>query len=295
MALFSVNQIQNLFDIIEKQTAVFVASSIGPDYLSDKDKENLNKVGINHDELYSIAKDPIFLQYQLGAISKIIKGSALKELNYDELRRMVQKGQYVDLNAQEKAVLESIKRQSLADIKSHHGRIFSDLTGIVNQQELKGRIAQEEFLRNEIYEGKMRRESTRQIVSNIQKKTGDWSRDFSRIVDFVSHKAFEEGRGAMMRRMYGSEVSVWVHTQSGACKHCEKLYSTNGRNSAAKIFKLSDLEANGTNIGKKVADWLPVVPPAHPHCRCNIMVSEEKQKVDRKKIKIKIGEKEYMV
>ena len=36
------------------------------------------------------------------------------------------------------------------------------------------------------------------------------------------------------------------------------------------IFKLSELKANGTNVGRKVADYLPVVGSLHPRCRCTL-------------------------
>ena len=57
---------------------------------------------------------------------------------------------------------------------------------------------------------------------------------------------------------------------NGACKHCIKAYLTGGIDSEPKIFKLSELRANGTNIGKKPEAWLPVIGGMHPHCRCTL-------------------------
>ena len=34
-----------------------------------------------------------------------------------------------------------------------------------------------------------------------------------------------------------------------------------------RIFLLSELEANGTNVGRKRRDWLPTVGAVHPWCR----------------------------
>lgn len=57
---------------------------------------------------------------------------------------------------------------------------------------------------------------------------------------------------------------------SGNCRHCIRLFLTGGIGSRPKVFKLSELRANGTNIGKKVADWKPTESTVHPFCRCEI-------------------------
>jgi hypothetical protein len=48
------------------------------------------------------------------------------------------------------------------------------------------------------------------------------------------------------------------------CKHCKRLHI--GPDGQPRIFKLSDLEANGTNVGRKASEWKAVVGTVHPHC-----------------------------
>lgn len=48
------------------------------------------------------------------------------------------------------------------------------------------------------------------------------------------------------------------------CNHCRRLYV--GPDGAPRIFRLAELEANGSNVGRKVGEWRPVVGPTHPHC-----------------------------
>ena len=106
------------------------------------------------------------------------------------------------------------------------------------------------------------------------------------------------------------------------CPHCRKLYlNTDG---TPKLFKLSELEANGTNIGLKPSEWKATISQAHPRCRCLLqyfedipntkiedfefdesksryilkedVIKDENRKVQRKsKVKITIGEKEFEV
>ncbi len=49
------------------------------------------------------------------------------------------------------------------------------------------------------------------------------------------------------------------------CPACRKFWFT--PDGKFKVYKLSELMANGTNIGKKGADWLATIDPTHPHCR----------------------------
>lgn len=59
--------------------------------------------------------------------------------------------------------------------------------------------------------------------------------------------------------------SIW----SGNCRFCINLYLTSGIGSEPKLFKVSELMANGTNIGRKTKDWKPtLLLPVHPNCRC---------------------------
>lgn len=101
---------------------------------------------------------------------------------------------------------------------------------------------------------------------------------------------------------------LWV----GNCKFCIKFYTTNGIGSKPRIFKLADLMANGTNIGRRQKDWLPTVGPVHPFCRCvlnylpdDYVWSDERQRFEmkpykrkierRSKVTITVGDKKFEV
>jgi hypothetical protein len=106
------------------------------------------------------------------------------------------------------------------------------------------------------------------------------------------------------------------------CPSCRRAYLNN--DGSPRLFRLSQLEANGTNIGKKTNAWLPTLGQMHPHCRCLLQYFEElpntttndyefdeskqryilkekvltddKRKIQRKsKVKIDIGDKHFEV
>ena len=99
----------------------------------------------------------------------------------------------------------------------------------------------------------------------------------------------------------------------GACRHCIRLYLTQGMGSQPKIYTLKQFLENGSNIGRKVDDWKAVLESTHPWCRCNLQYvpegtiwNEEKKmfvypekyerKIERKsKVIITVGTKRFEV
>jgi len=50
----------------------------------------------------------------------------------------------------------------------------------------------------------------------------------------------------------------------GACKYCAKFwYLEDGI--TPRVYKMSELIANGSNIGRKAKDWLPTIDSTHPN------------------------------
>lgn len=314
MAIFTQRQLNELLDIINNQTSIFIASNLGADYLTDQEKETLRRNGVDVDNLYQLQNDPMFIAMQFGMLSEILSNKEAKEMKYDKLKGWIKNGKYVPLNSRERFSLDSVKNQAYGDIKSLNGKIFQDLNGIVNQTASESVArAQEKELRQHIGAGLRNRESVEKISREFANKTGDYSRNFDRIVEYVSHQAFDEGRANTFRRKArGKDPNVYKNLYSGACKHCIRLYLTAGMGSKPKVFKLSELEANGTNIGKKTEDWQPVVGSTHPHCRCTLEYidddmewneekgkferTEERQpRVKRDKVKIMVGDEEHYV
>src|SRR5690606_20857259 len=216
---------------------------------------------------------------------------------------------FIPLKTYEKAVITSIQTQSLSDIKGLSNRLEKFVNDTIAQQQ---RQHFESTIRQEIETGTSQKKSLRVISNEISKKLGDFSRDFDRIVQYVSHQAFDEGRAAMIEKNYGEDALVYKSPFPGACKWCIKLYLTNGLGSKPIVYKLSQLKANGSNIGRKPNEWLPVVGNVHPYDRCQleylpdgyVWSDEEKQfvpgRVENKsgrksKVRVEFNGKQYEV
>lgn len=264
--ILSPKQINDLLKIIESNQLIVIGRELGVEFLTEQDKELLMQSGVDVDSLYDGSNDTLQLQFQLGMLAQSLGAARVNKLTFNQLKEYISHGDYIPLTAREIASINAIRNQTFTDLKKLGGSIFQDVNQVLTEKSLK---AQAEFIRKELEAGFLDKATVTEIAHGIAEKTGDWSRDFERIVAYNSHLAFEEGKAAMIQRDAGdTDPLVYKTVFEGACEHCQNLYLTNGIGSQPKIFKLSELRANGTNIGRKVKDWKAVLGPVHPFCRC---------------------------
>ncbi len=308
---FTNEQIKQLLNAIQANNTMYVLQYAGSDFLDKQDIQVLNQFGIDPKDY---EKDYSWLEYsyRFGTLSNELNTAKEKNITFDQFKKFVDKNQ-VPLNQSEQATLNSIKLVGTNSIKGLGNRISNDFSQIVVEADQKIRSKYEKIIEDSTKKAFIQRASVQQIVSDIGHRTKDWSRDFGRIADTEMHKAFDFGRAEAIKTQYGEGALVYKDVYPGACKHCIRLYKSSGLDSKPKVFKLSQLMANGTNYGLKTAEWKPVLGPTHPHCRCTLVHIPEgytwdekakrfvppgqyQRKVDRKsKVKIKVGDTETAV
>lgn len=109
-----------------------------------------------------------------------------------------------------------------------------------------------------------KRESLQKLRSDLGWMKQDWERDWDRVAITEKHNAMQSGVANSYKSRFGDDVLVFKRTMPDACQHCKRLH--NDPDGFPRIFRLNELEANGTNVGKKVAEWKPVVGAIHPNC-----------------------------
>jgi len=144
----------------------------------------------------------------------------------------------------------------------------------------------ERGLDDDFFDGAFR-ETTKQIASDIGHATGDWARDLGRIAHTEGHTAAERGMAGRWQAQTDEDalrlareaeaagrvpppprgVLVFKLPRPGACSHCIDLHLDGG---VPRIYRLADAEGNGTNAGRKAADWRFVVGSVHPWCGCSL-------------------------
>jgi len=106
------------------------------------------------------------------------------------------------------------------------------------------------------------------LRSRLRQMTGDWSRDWDRIANTEMQTAFQEGVFESTVAQHGMEAGLAKIPNDDACHKCKELYLENGK---PRIMPATWWEGNGTNVGKKQAEWVATVGTLHPNCRCAII------------------------
>jgi len=301
--MLSNDQIHELLELIELQHLIFIASSVGMEVLTAQEQDRVKQL-VEADDV-----NIIDLNFMFGIMSTLMSDKEANKLTFAQLKTKIKTGEWVPLNSQEKFALKAIKNFAYNDIKGLGNKIKSQFHTILIEQDQVQRVKYEQAIKEEAEKSFIKREDVKQLVSKLGHRTGDWSRDFGRISDYIMHYGFDHGRAYGFKRKYGDDVRVWKSVYPGACRHCIRLYLTKGLGSRPIVFKLNTLLQNGTNIGRKSDQWKAVIGPTHPWCRCtleqvpNDYIWDDKtqtfqppktfqRKVKRRsKIEIKVGDK----
>ncbi len=304
------NQIQEVLGVIDLYQVQFIAEHVGIDVLSSADKEILKDAGLDIESLSN--SGIVDNAFKFGVLSTSLDEAKLQKLSYDQFLEFLKSGKGIPLSREERFALNNVKQRTYSDIKGLGNKIAKDFQTVLIENSQKQRLKYEKIIQDTAAKNVIDRKTITDMVSELGHRTKDWSRDFGRISDFVLHDAFDNGRVENIRTQFGDKAEVYKQVYPGACKYCIKLYLTAGIGSEPIVFQLSDIVANGTNIGRKAQDWLPVVGATHPFCRCPIFrkptgyvwnpstqsfsTPDYERKVQRKsKVKVTVGDKEYKI
>lgn len=270
--ILNFNQIKDIFAILQRHQFVFIAKQLGLNYLTQAQIDILTASGINLDD-FKNSKGIIEQAFLFGILSESLGDDRAKNLSYSQFLKFLKSGNFVPLTAEEEFVLEQVKNRAYTDITGLGSRIVQGTSNVIVRANLKQQADIQRTIRDKTIEAVKYRKSAAQLASDLGHATGDWERDWLRISYYVLHEAYNYGRARSIFKDYGKDAEVYFDVYKGACYHCRKLYLTDpdDENSEPIVFKLSDILANGNNIGRKTDDYLPTVSPIHPYCRCTLV------------------------
>lgn len=134
-------------------------------------------------------------------------------------------------------------------------------------------------IREEIAAATIDRAPRAEVARRMRDRLGDLARNWDRIAETELQAAHMDAQLYESMVLEGEGARVAKIPDSGACGACREAYLTD--EGEPKVFTVSELLSNGTNAGKKRANWLPVAGPLHPRCRCDMITVPENMRVDR--------------
>jgi hypothetical protein len=302
--MFTYQQIEEVIRSIDYHYSMIIGINLGTDILTFEDRLLLQNYGVDIDKLVE-SYPPYLRMFYLGRLSSILRDEQLRLLNINDFNIYLKQGQFIPLSKREKKEYEISREITYNHIKGL-GRRSSD--GV---RDIMLEVNRKNILKEEISEGIEKRRTIKQVISEIGHKTEDWNRDWHRIVETEMANIYNQGIISGLLEKYGENHKVYKQVYQQACRHCIRLYTTNGINSEPRVFTLKEIIGNGSNIGRKVNDWLAVVDATHPFCRCHIYsvfpnqvwneglqgfvyTKQDESKWSEGVIKIKVGNKELI-
>lgn len=310
--IFTPEQVQEILKIIDYHHLFIISTNFGAGVLSDEDKALLELYGVDIAALE--ASMPTYDQmYLLGLLSSILKDEDMKTIDYADFKKYISTGQYRPLSAFEKIELDIAKRQTYTHLKGIKNRAMTDMEGLIIETDREFRVKYDAAIAEGMEKGVAERKAVGQIISDLGHKVEEWQHDWGRIVETEMNNIFQLGRAREIENKRGLDALVYKQVYPQACRHCINLYLTQGIGSKPKVYTLRELIANGMNIGRRVAEWKPIIGSTHPFCRCCLyevlpghVWNDEKgifelptnwvRRVERKsKVKISVGDKTFYV
>lgn len=259
--LLTPDQLHEISQIIADRHAAFIVNTIGPEAVAPQVLERLKELGLVDVKIESVRD-----AYLYGQVVAAAQAPGVQNMSYQDFKAWVKKNP---------VPLSPIENDAIAYAQQRAGIYCRGLGNRVNVQTGSVAIEADAQLRQQMRqkimtateEGIAKRKTLKQIKSDLGWATKDWTRDWERIANTEQQFAMQQGQRDYIADEWGPDAEVAVLVMPDRCQECEKHYTDGGM---PKIFRLDELEANGTNVGIKRPNWQPVIPPMHPHCQCQL-------------------------
>lgn len=257
--LLTADQLAEIARIIEDHHAAFVANTISPEAVQADVLERLKAQG-----LLDVKVDSLTQAYVYGQVVAQLGAAAAEKMSYRQFLAHVRKNP-VPLTTAERNSVALAQTQAGQYCRGLGNRVSAATGAILIEADQALRSRLEGTIRDRTAEALALRQTTGRLKSELGWETGDWARDLDRIAATELQNASELGLAQEYRDEYGPDVLVSKVPAPDACARCKDLF-LDKETGQPKVFRLSDLEANGTNVGRKQADWKAVTGTIHPHC-----------------------------
>jgi hypothetical protein len=271
--IFTASQISDMLSILKKYELMFIANQLGTDFLTAADKAILLAAGIDVDQ-FKNAQGIIEHAFLFGILAEAIGDARAKKMNYKQFQKFLKSKNFIPLTEEEELALQNVKQRAYTDITNLSNRMAGAFRNVVLKNNQEQLLLAQKIVRDKAVTAIELRQGATKLAQELADAAQSWDTDWLRVAYYILTEAYNQGRAQSILKNNGADAEVYFDVFNEACPSCRKLYleDPDDENSRPKIFKLKDIISNGNNIGRKQSEWLPVIPPVHPYCRCQINV-----------------------
>jgi hypothetical protein len=255
-------QIEKIKQIINKHMDIIMSLTTGEG--KKPSSAVLKKLGLPPE-----FEDLITDSYKYGKLG-VLKGKPLDKMTSKEIEKLLKD---VNLSASQKEAVELSKINAQQHINSLNAKVTSSVLNLAIKEQLNMYTTVEKVIPEAIKNDTERYK----VVQQLREMSGDWERDWHRVAHTEMWDAKVRGEaqaifnGESPLSSKKGETKVFKRPGPNACSKCKELY-LEPDGITPRIFTLSELQANGTNYGKKQRDWVATLGTVHPNCMCPLSV-----------------------
>lgn len=263
------SQIRQIKKVIEEHMNVIMELTIGDTKVSP---ETLKKLGVPK-SVSNLITD----SYKYGKLTTVMNKN-LSKMSPQEVNDMLKK---LKVSSRQQKSMGYLKAKTQLSIDNLTQRMASAVITSALQNQLDMYQAIGKVVPNAVKEGTDRYK----VIQQLRDMTQDWERDWHRVAHSEMWDAKVQGEAnAIMDNespisKKGKDTMVFKRPAPNACNKCKQLY-LEADGITPKLFKITELQANGSNYGKKQADWKPTLGILHPNCMCPLSVMPDGYKFD---------------
>ena len=302
MRLLSRRQWEKVAQLIHDHHLAFIVEVLGRDAIAPEDYTRLKASGkIRSAKVMKV--DAVTAAHVLGAIAKDTSSKHLETMTPKAFWAMAP-SLLSELSPTERAAIEYTRDNVGQYIKGLGSKLDIATGHILIEADSTRRKKLLRITRKEVARGIAEKASVQEVARRLREATKDMQRNWTQIAATEMHTALEEGKAAaIMRTMSaGSDPLVFKRPQPDACPFCKLLYLKGG---VPRVFHMSELIANGTNVGRKAkrpstkgpsaTEWRPVLGSMHPWCKCTLYHMPAGMKFDSRGRMVYVGVKKSQV
>lgn len=263
MALWTADQLAKVRAVIARHHAAITIAIFGHKALPDDLVKDLRASGIPVPTGPQLIDDA----FTYGQLVALLRDPKLATKSPAEIAELVAARKIpLQLTPSEKAAVEVARTHAGQYVVGLGTRVAGQVMAAVTGAEAN--LTPErmvEIIQDKTAGNLARRETIDSLRSDLGHAMGNWTRDWQRIAMTESNNAIQEGTAATIEKEHGVDELVSKMPRPDACPDCKRLYLRGGE---PIIFKLSELRANGSNVGRKKRDWKPTIEAVHPWCGC---------------------------
>jgi hypothetical protein len=265
LPLFTADQLERIRAIVRRYTASGLGSFFGG--RQDQLTKQLREAGILEES--ESAPDLLSDAFDYGRLLGRTADMNLRDMSPEGVVRRLELNPAPPLDSTEQAIAETARRHAGQYMTNLADRITADVMGQITR--LEGDLTPDQVraaVASETARNREARASAKNLKSRLGERVGSWSRDWQRLATSEVNDAIQEGTALTFEKDH-EDPFVSKLPRPDACSDCKRLY-LNG-DGDPKVWRLSKLRANGTNVGRKRADWQPTVGNVHPWCGCQLV------------------------